>query len=86
MTATSRPDGTAARNTQLPHCSHVGGAGDGAGDTFDALATIEEAIRAGSDTVESLRRFSRKDADRTPEPGDVNRYADLALATVCNAR
>jgi PAS domain S-box-containing protein len=59
--------------------SHVGGAGGGAGDTFDALATIEEAIRAGSDTVESLRRFSRKDADRTPEPGDVNRYADLAL-------
>jgi PAS domain S-box-containing protein len=58
--------------------SHVAGAG-GAGGTFDALATIEEAIRAGSDTVESLRRFSRKDADRTPEPGDVNRYADLAL-------
>lgn len=55
--------------------SHV----TGEGGTFDALATIEEAIRAGSDTVENLRRFSRKEAERTPEPCDVNRYADLAI-------
>ena len=51
----------------------------GEGGTHDALATIEEAIRAGSDTVESLRRFSRKEVDRTPEPGDLGRFADVAV-------
>jgi PAS domain S-box-containing protein len=51
----------------------------GESGTFDALATIEEAIRAGTDTVESLRRFSRKEVDRTPEPGDLGRFADVAV-------
>ena len=51
----------------------------GDGSANDALAAIEEAIRAGADTVENLRRFSRKEADRAPEPSDVNRFADVAL-------
>src|SRR5262245_31467391 len=51
----------------------------GESGTHDALAAIEEAIRAGSDTVENLRRFSRKEVDRTPEPGDLGRFADVAV-------
>ncbi|HEY0988735.1 MAG TPA: ATP-binding protein, partial [Kofleriaceae bacterium] len=51
----------------------------GEGGTRDALATIEEAIRAGSDTVENLRRFSRKEVDRTPEASDLSRFADVAV-------
>jgi PAS domain S-box-containing protein len=51
----------------------------GDGGARDALAAIEEAIRAGSDTVENLRRFSSKEVDRAPEATDLNRFTDVAV-------
>ena len=49
------------------------------GGAHDALVTIEEAIRAGSDTVENLRRFSSKETDHAPDPSDLNQFTDIAV-------
>jgi CheY-like chemotaxis protein len=60
-----------------------GAAGDRHAD--EVFARIEDAIRTGSDTVERLRRFSRQEADPAPEPIDLDRVTDAALA-ICLPR
>jgi two-component system cell cycle sensor histidine kinase/response regulator CckA len=49
------------------------------------LASIEEAVRAGADTVARLRNFSRQEPERPAEPTDLNHMTDLALQ-ICQPR
>jgi signal transduction histidine kinase/CheY-like chemotaxis protein len=53
--------------------------------TDAAFAAIEDAIRTGTDTVESLSRFSRREPEHAPEPTDLNRMSDAALE-ICRPR
>ena len=51
----------------------------------DVLAPIEEAVRRGTETVESLHRFSRQEPIGASELTDLNRLTDAAL-DICRAR
>ena len=54
-------------------------------DKPEVFERIEDAIRVGAETCESLHRFSRQDQEQTAALVDLNRLADAALE-ICRSR